>query len=362
MTNDLQLQTARKPDARTWDGPASRIREALDRCPRLALSHGPTPLERMERLEAALGGPKLWVKRDDCTGLATGGNKTRKLEYLVGEALAVDADTLITTGAVQSNHARQTAAAAAKAGLDCVLVLLDKVPIQDAAYQFGGNVLLDHLLGATIRRYPADADPVAEMERIAAELRAAGKRPYIIPGGGSNPVGSRGYVECALELAEQSAAQGFEPDAVIVGAGSAGTQAGLVAGLVGLGLKTQVIGVSVGPERAPLEELVAQMTAQTMAELDLGPLDRARIEADDGYVGPGYGLPTDAMVEAVGMAARLEALVLDPVYTGKAMSGLIGAARAGRFDGMRNAIFIHTGGSVVIGNYRGSFAVPGDPA
>lgn len=340
--------------------PSARLRRELSRFARLHLVHAPTPLEPMDRLSEELKGPRLWIKRDDCTGLATGGNKTRKLEYLLGEALTEEADTLITTGAIQSNHARQTAAAAVRARMSCVLILQDRVPIHDAQYQFGGNVLLDHLLDATIRRYPDGTNVPVEMERIADELRGQGKRPCIIPGGGSSRVGSRGYVECAVELAEQASAHGFTPDAVVVGAGSAGTQAGLVVGLAGLGLGTQVLGISISPDRARLEGLVAQMAGETMADLGLGPLDPRQVEVESGYVGPGYGLPSDEMIEAVGLAARLEALLLDPVYTGKAMAGLIGALRTGRFDGMQNVIFIHTGGSVTLSSYRATFAVPGD--
>lgn len=202
----------------------------LSRFPRIRIGHMNTPLEPMPRLSAALGGPNLWIKRDDCTGLATGGNKTRKLEFLIADALEQGADIVITQGATQSNHARQTAAAAAKTGLECLILLEDRTAYTDEAYTRSGNVLLDHILGAPTRTYPGATDMAAAMEEVADELRAKGRKPYVTPGGGSNAIGALGYVNCAIELTAQANDMGLRIDHLVHATGSAGTQAGLVAG------------------------------------------------------------------------------------------------------------------------------------
>jgi L-cysteate sulfo-lyase len=215
---------------------------------RVRIAHSPTPLEFMPRLTEALGGPNLYIKRDDCTGLATGGNKTRKLEFLVADALAQKADTLITQGATQSNHARQTVAIAAKLGLHCHILLEDRTGSRVDEYKHSGNVFLDHLYGAHVQELPGGADMNAAMEKLAGELRAKGHKPYIIPGGGSNPIGALGYVVCALEMVEQFNDRGLDVACVVHATGSAGTQAGLVAGLQGSRSQIPVLGIGV---RAP---------------------------------------------------------------------------------------------------------------
>ncbi|MGH3631718.1 MAG: D-cysteine desulfhydrase, partial [Sciscionella sp.] len=330
----------------------------LAQFPRYTLGHFPTPLEPMTSLTELLrarGGevPNLWIKRDDCTGLATGGNKTRKLEFLVGEAIELGADTLISQGATQSNHARQTAAAAARAQLACEL-LLERRQERDVEYEHSGNVLLDELLGAEIiARHPAGTDMQAAMEQRAAELRAQGRHPYVIPGGGSNPVGALGYVACAQEL--ESAP--LPIDWVVHGTGSTGTQAGLLAGLCSMHSSATVLGISV---RQPAQRQVAAVhdLAARTAELIGAPgcVPAEDVVVDDRWVGAGYGVPTESMIEAVRLVASTEGILLDPVYSGKGFAGLLGNIAEGRFAAKDNVVFLHTGGSVGLFGYRSAFA------
>jgi len=332
----------------------------LSRFPRVRLAHLPTPLEPMERLSRHLGGPRLWIKRDDCTGLSTGGNKTRKLEFLLGEALAAKADTLITQGATQSNHARQTAAVAAKFGLDCHLLLEDRTGYDTHDYTLNGNVLLDRLHGATVSRRPGGADMNAEMEALAESLRAKGKRPYIIPGGGSNPVGALGYVNAAFELVSQANDLGLKIAHVVHATGSAGTQAGLVTGLVALNSGIPALGISVRAPKEKQENSVFGLAGRTADHMGLsGVVKREHIVARDEYVGAGYGLPTPGMVEAVTLVARLEGILLDPVYSGKGMDGLIDLIRKGFFAKDSDIVFLHTGGSAALFSYPEAFGLPG---
>lgn len=329
----------------------------LGRFPRVRLGHLPTPLEPMTRLSAHLGGPKLWIKRDDCTGLATGGGKTRKLEYLVADALAQGADTLITLGALQSNHARQTAAAAAKLGLKCVLVLEERVTQPTEAYRNNGNLLLDRLLGATVKLVPRDSSLTAAVEGAADDVRRAGGRPCVIPGGGSNAVGALGYVGCALEILQQAETRGIRIDHVVHATGSSGTQAGLIAGFDAERSGVRVLGITVGRPRDNQERNVRRLLDETWAHLGLnGMAPRDNITADDGYFGEAYGLPTPAMKEAVTLLAETEGVLLDPVYSGKAMAGLIDLAREGRFAKDENIVFVHTGGQAGLFAYQPAFA------
>ncbi|HET6469688.1 MAG TPA: D-cysteine desulfhydrase family protein, partial [Geminicoccaceae bacterium] len=228
----------------------------LARFPRLHFAHLPTPLEPMEGLTRLLGGPKLWVKRDDCTGLATGGNKTRKLEWLMGDALEQGADTIVTQGAVQTNHGRQTAAIAAKLGFRCIILLEQRVPTEDEDYHRNGNVLLDRLYGAELREYPGGGDMNAALVPVADEVRAAGGKPYLVPGGGSNTVGALGYADCALELLHQANERSLKIDYVVHATGSAGTQAGLVAGFDAMSSGIPVLGIGVRAPKAKQEENV----------------------------------------------------------------------------------------------------------
>ena len=330
----------------------------LARFPRIRLGHFPTPLEPLDNLTRLLGGPRLWIKRDDCTGLSTGGNKTRKLEFLMAEAQARQSDVVITQGATQSNHARQTAAAAAKLGMQCHILLEDRTGFTEFDYTDNGNVLLDRLHGATVERRAGGSNMQAEMESVAAQLTQAGRRPYVIPGGGSNPVGALGYVNAALELVNQSVEMGLRIDVLMHATGSAGTQAGLVAGLQAMNSTIRLLGIGVRAPRDKQESMVFDLACLTWALLGLhGELPRAAVEANCDYVGGGYGVPTPGMAEAVTLLAQSEGLLLDPVYSGKGMAGLIDLVRKGRFAKDQNIVFLHTGGSAALFGYPDAFGL-----
>lgn len=319
---------------------------------RARFAHLPTPLEPAPRLSAELG-IDLWIKRDDCTGLAGGGNKTRKLEFLLGEALEQGADTLVTQGAVQSNHVRQTAAAAASFGMACEIILENRTGNQAVDYTGSGNVLLDRLLGASLRMVPVDTDMNAEMAKNAEACRARGGTPYIIPGGGSNAVGALGYVDCALELAAQANDEGLVIDRLVTATGSAGTHAGLVAGMAVSGADIPVLGIGVRAPKEKQETNVFNLAVETAALLGHRErVTRDMVFADCDYVGAGYGLIDQAVIDALKLAARTEGLLLDPVYTGKAMKGLIDLARKGAFEG-ETVVFLHTGGAQGLFGYHG---------
>ena len=307
----------------------------------LPLAHGPTPLEPLDRLSEWLGGPRLFVKRDDQTGLALGGNKARKLEHLCAEALAQGCDTLVTGGGPQSNHCRMTAAAANRLGLACHLALAG------SADPPTGNLLLDHLLGASL--HPTSAreyyEIEASIEAVADDVRAAGGRPYAIPVGGASVTGALGYVDAAREVTGQLAGP---LDWIVVADGSGGTHAGLLAGLDG---SIRVLGVDVGT-RPDLDERVPELAAATAAALDR-PAPSGELHIDHTRFGAGYGKPTPECLEAIRAAARLEGLILDPVYTGKAMAGLIGWVREGRFREHQSVLFWHTGGAPAL--FAGSY-------
>ena len=326
---------------------------SIARFPRRRYTAGYTAIERMDRLSAALDGPTLWIKRDDQLGLAAGGNKTRKLEFLVADALAQGADTLVTTGAPQSNHCRLTAAAAVKEGLKCRLLIEERTAGTYDPDGTGNNFLFDLLGVESIEVVPAGTDLAAGMARIAETLKAEGRTPYVIPGGGSNPLGALGYVACAGEIVAQSADIGVAFDAVVCASGSAGTHAGLLVGLEGARSGMPLVGVSVRraqTEQTALVEGLATRTA-TLLGHDAG-IVTGKTVVDDRWVGDGYALPTDTMIEAVRLLAGHEALLLDPVYTGKAMAGLIGQVREGRWTKGQNILFVHTGGSPALYAYR----------
>ncbi len=317
----------------------------LARFPRVSLAHLPTPLEFMPRLTEHLGGPNLYVKRDDCTGLGTGGNKTRKLEFLVADAIGKQADVIITQGAVQSNHARQTAAAACKVGMACELIFEKRVADADEAYTTSGNVLLDRVYGANIREVEKGTDMNAAMDELADELRAAGKNPYIVPGGGSNPIGALGYVDCAFECVAQANREGIPIDYIVHATGSAGTQAGLVVGLKAMNANIPLLGIGVNAPKAEQEEKVWKLAEETAEFIGApGCVSREDVVANCDYVGPGYGVPTEGMNEAVKLLARTEGLLFDPVYSGKGLAGMIDLVKKGEFADAKNVVFIHTGG------------------
>jgi D-cysteine desulfhydrase len=329
----------------------------LARFPRRRYTPAPTPIEPMARLSAALGGPELWIKRDDTLGLAGGGNKTRKLEFLVAEALAQGADTLITCGAPQSNHCRLTLAAAAREGLSCRLVI-EAPPAGGPDRTRSGNALLFRLLGAeAVIAAPNGADLDAAMAAEAARLSGEGRRAYAIGVGGSSPLGAVGYAACADEILAQSFAAGTAFDHIVLASGSAGTHAGLLSGLHARQAPIAVTGINVSRPRAPQEAKVAALTEATAALLGLAsPPPAGAVEALGDWVGPGYAVPTPQMVEAVRLAARLEGVLLDPVYTGKAMAGLIALVRAGRWRSGERVLFLHTGGAPALFAYEDAFA------
>lgn len=332
----------------------------LARFPRKRFAHLPTPLEPMENLSRLLGGPNLWIKRDDCTGLAGGGNKTRKLEFLMADAEAEGADTIITQGAVQSNHARQTAAIAARMGYHCHLLLENRTESQDPDFLGNGNVLLDEMYGAQLQRFAGGTDMNEQMALLAERLKGEGRKPYIIPGGGSNRIGALGYANAAIELVTQSNDMGLKVDHIVHATGSAGTQAGLVAGLTAVHAGIPVLGISVRAERAAQEENVYRLAAETADFIgSAAALTRADVVANSDYVGGGYGVPTEAMIEAVNLAARHESILLDPVYSGKGMAGLIDQVRQGAFQPNENVVFIHTGGAQALFGYRDLFSAGG---
>ncbi|WP_435198205.1 D-cysteine desulfhydrase [Janibacter sp. GS2] len=324
----------------------------LARIPRRHYTDGRTPIEPLPRLSEHLGGPDIYIKRDDLLGLSSGGNKTRKLEFLMADALAQGADTIITTGAVQSNHCRLTLSAAVKEGLKCHLLLEERV---EGSYDenSSGNNLLFRLLGAeSISVVPGGSDLMAGMEEIAEQVRQRGGTPYIVPGGGSNALGALGYVACAEEILAQSFEASLPIDHVVCSSGSGGTHAGLVAGFHGNQSGIPVTGISVRAESAPQASKLHALANETAR---LAGADREvpaeAFTVDDGYVGPGYSLPTREMTAAIQTFARLEGILLDPVYTGKTAAGLIGLVQQGHFATDSNVLFIHTGGSPALYAY-----------
>ncbi len=328
----------------------------LARYPRQFLAHLPTPLERLDRLTAELGGPEIWIKRDDCTGMSTGGNKTRKLEFLMAEAMLQGADMVMTQGATQSNHARQTAAFAAKLGMGCHILLEDRTGSNNANYNNNGNVLLDHLHGATTEKFAGGLDMNAEMEKAADRIRATGKKVYTIPGGGSNATGALGYVNCAFEMLSQFNERGLKIDHIVHATGSAGTQAGLITGLKATNAQIPLLGIGVRAPKQKQEENVFNLACATADKLGCtGVVQREDVVANTDYVGEGYGIPTESGLEAIKMFAELEAILLDPVYSAKGAAGFIDLIRKGHFKKDEKVVFLHTGGSVALFGYDAAF-------
>lgn len=326
----------------------------LGRLPRLKLAALPSPLEEAPSLSAYLGGPRIMFKRDDITGLAFGGNKARKAEYLMGEAIDRGCDVVITVGAVQSNHARVTAAAARRLGLDAVLVLSGEEP---ALRQ--GNLLLDAIFGADMRIVNTDDDFVlmGVVEDVARDLRRQGRNPYVIPMGGSTALGAAAFVNAGLELLDQLNSRGIRADAIVHSSGSGGTQAGLYTAMKVTQSHIQVIGVSAGSARDVVTSRIRGLIDDLIALLGLDwrphPDD---IVVTDAYAGERYGVPTPGCLDAIRLAARTEGIILDPVYTGKAMAALIDMARTGQFAPDQTVVFWHTGGQPALFAYADSLA------
>jgi len=318
----------------------------LAKFPRRRYTAGQTPIEKAHRFSAALDGPDIYIKRDDLLGLSAGGNKTRKLEFLVADALAQGADTLITCGAVQSNHCRLTLSAAVKEGLKCRLVLEERVP-GSFDTKASGNIFLFNLLGAEkIKVVSAGSDMMAEMQQVAEEVAAEGRKTYIIPGGGSNAIGATGYAACAQEIIDQTFELGLNIDTLVCASGSAGTQAGLVTGFYGCNMNIPVVGINVSRAKEEQEDIVYGLVRETADHVGVNfEIPRDAVNCFGDYVGPGYSLPTPEMAEAVKLVARTEGILLDPVYTGKTMAGLIDLVRRSYFKKDSNILFVHTGGS-----------------
>ena len=331
----------------------------FDTLPRASLSHLPTPLEEMNNLTETLGGARLYVKRDDCTGLAMGGNKTRQLEYYLGDAVAQSADTVLITGAVQSNFVRMAAAAARKLNMDIHVQLEQRVPLSDPSYLESGNVLLDRMLGATIHMYPVGEDEAGadrRLEEIAADLRRQSRRPFVIHLGlGHPPTGSLGYVRAAVELVGQMEARELRLDEVVVASGSGHTHAGLLFGLRALSCPVRVTGACVRRgrgEQAPRIKDHCRRIAQ-MLEID-NPVRDSDVQLVDDFLAPGYGQFNPPMIEALKLSARREGLILDPVYTAKAMATAIHRAR--ELGRGKNLLFVHTGGVPAVFGYQSLLA------
>ena len=307
------------------------------------LAHLPTPLEKLERLSKHLGGPEIYIKRDDQTGLATGGNKTRKLEFLVADALAQECDHLITTGSTQSNHCRQTAAAAAKCGLGCSLVLRGSEPAQ-----IQGNLLLSKLLGAHFY-WTGDRLRQEVMAEVFSEQQAMGHKPYIIPLGGSNVMGATSYVLAMKELTEQLAEASINIDFIVFASSSGGTQAGIVLGAELYGFRGQVLGISIDHPADELKMQASALATATATHLGMSTVSIAhRVDVNDDYLGDGYAFVGETEREAIQMVGQMEGILLDPVYTGRAMGGLIDLIRWGAFTRGQSVLFWHTGGNAAL--------------
>jgi L-cysteate sulfo-lyase len=333
------------------DDPHFRLHARLARFRPLGLARLPTPLEPMKRLGDHLGGPSLWVKREDGTGVGFGGNKLRKLDYVLRAALDAGADTLVSGGVVQSNSQRQVAAVAARLGLDCHLAVYHgrlAPPTRD--YERTGNAALNRLFGAVLHDVPWTGDRNEAIRALAEDLARQGRKPYVVPYGVSSALGAVGYASAALEIARQSAAAGFTPSTIVHGSGSGGTQAGLVLGARECLPTTRVVGIDIDAEPARVKADVIEYgrDAATLVDASFDPRD---VEVVAGHAGPAYGVPHAATVEAITLAARLEALVLDPVYSGKAMAGLIALIRQGRWTHADHVVFVHTGGEPALFAY-----------
>ncbi|MFK0376022.1 D-cysteine desulfhydrase family protein [Pandoraea sp. NPDC090278] len=342
----------------------SSFASALGKFPTVALTRLSTPVTRIERLEQACGaqsrGIRIFVKRDDIGDVGNGGNKLRKLTFLLGQAQAERADKVITVGGIQSNHARLTAAACAKLGIACELFLSDMVAIHDTEYREGGNVLLDRIFGAPLTVVPSDRDVMAAANARAAELASSGHRVMVIPAGGSSPLGTLGYAQCAQEILEFEAQNGIEFRHIVIPNGSHGTQAGLIAGLTFAGQRgARVKAYSVLADRDVTHVKTAALARNALELLGGNPADvdaHADVVIDGGYRGAAYGIPTQAMVDAVHLLARTEGILLDPVYSGKAFSGLLADIASDRIPSGADVLFVATGGVPGLFAYRDTLA------
>ena len=325
--------------------------------PRLGLADLPTPLQPMKRLTAHLGGPRLWIKRDDATGLGFGGNKLRKLDYVLHDAVSKGADTIVSGGVVQSNSQRQVAAVAAKLGLACHLAVYHgRLAPPTPEYETSGNAFLNRLFGAKLHDVPWTGDRNAAIRTLVDDLKAKGRKPYFVPYGVSNALGAVGYATTIAEIAQQAALSGFKPAAIVHCSGSAGTQAGLVIGAAVAMPETKIIGIDIDAEPVRVRTDVVAMARQA-ADLLGADFDEAAVEVVAGHAGPAYGVPHAATIEAIRLAGQSEALVLDPVYSGKGLAGLIAMIRQGRWRNDEDVIFLHTGGAPALFAYQSALGI-----
>ena len=332
----------------------------LSKYPRVKLIHSPTPLEYLENLTQHLNGPDIYIKRDDCTGLAFGGNKSRKLEFLIGDALKNKADVIITAGAVQSNHCRQTAAAATKFGMECIIVAKPSW-----SKEYNGNLFLDELLGAKLVLLEEDNEALDQggklsmektIENLMADLKTKGKNPYYIPVGGSNSIGSLGYISMTMELIAQANEMGIEIGSMVAASGSGGTQTGMILGADVEKSGIQTVGMAISSDATIVIPKLKDLCNQTSDYYELGlSYEEKDIIFNDNYIGEGYGIPSEEMIEAVKLLARKEGIILDPVYSGKAFAGMVDLIKKGYFDKSKAVVFIHTGGTPALFVYSDSF-------
>jgi L-cysteate sulfo-lyase len=334
-----------------------RLSDRLAAFPRLGLADLPTPLGPMKRLTAHLGGPRLWVKREDATGLGFGGNKLRKLDYVLHEAVTRGADTIVSGGVVQSNSQRQVAAAAAKLGLACHLAVYHgRLEPPTPEYKISGNAFLNRLFGAHLHDVPWTGDRNAAIRTLVGDLEAKGCRPYLVPYGVSNALGAVAYATTIAEIKSQTARLDFSPTAIVHSTGSAGTQAGLVVGAAVAMPNTRIVGIDVDAEPARVRADVVALAPEASHLLDV-PFDDATVEVVAGHAGPSYGVPHDATIEAIRLAGRFEALPLDPVYSGKGLAGLIALIRQGRWRKDEDVVFLHTGGAPALFAYQSALGI-----
>lgn len=329
----------------------------LSRFPRLGLAQLNTPLEPLTRLSAHLGGPRLWVKREDATGLGFGGNKLRKLDYVLHDAVSSGADALVSGGVVQSNSQRQVAAAAAKLGLECHLAVYHgRLSSPTPEYDTSGNAFLNRLFGARLHDVPWTGDRNAAIRDLGAKLEQQGRRPYLVPYGVSNALGAIAYATTIAEIGQQTAELGIRPAAIVHCSGSGGTQAGLIVGTAACMPQTRIVGVDIDAEPERVRADVTRLAGEVADRLDV-PFSELHVDVVAGHAGPAYGVPHAATIEAIKLAGRLEALPVDPVYSGKGLAGLIALIREGRWDANDDVIFVHTGGSPALFAYQSALGI-----
>ena len=342
---------------RTPGARGSTLADRLAAFPRLGLAQLPTPLEPMRRLTAHLGGPRLWIKREDATGLTFGGNKLRKLDFVLHQAISGGADTIVSGGVVQSNSQRQVAAVAAKLGLNCHLAVYHgRLEPPTPEYRTSGNAFLNRLFGAHLHDVPWTGDRNASIRALVDDLEARGRKPFFVPYGVSNALAAIAYATTISEIDAQVAELGFAPRAIVHSTGSAATQAGLVVGASLAMPNTRIVGIDIDAEPERVRADVVAFAGEASSMLDI-PFIEASVEVVAGHAGSAYGIAHEATIEAIRLAGRLEALALDPVYSGKGLAGLIALIRGGRWAKGEDIVFVHTGGAPALFAYQGALGI-----